>query len=278
MISAAPYRDRVVHHALCRIVAPIFEKSFIADSYANRIGKGTHAALDRATHFARRFPYVLQCDIRLFFPSLDHRILLQRLERRIGCPRTLRLCETILDNSNAQEPAEFYFEGDDLFTPSERRRGLPIGNLTSQFRANVYMDSFDHFVKDDLGVKGYIRYVDDFLLFGSKADLHGLREALRRKLDSSFRLLLHERKTRIYPVSEGIPFLGFRLWPTHRRLLPASVRRARRRFSTLMETGDLLGARERVRAWIAHACHGDTYGLRRHLLRALVFRAFSVFS
>lgn len=86
LISAAPYRDRVVHHALCALIEPLFERSFIFDSYANRTGKGTHAALDRATQYARRFPFVLQCDIRLFFPSLDHRILMTRLARKIpGC-------------------------------------------------------------------------------------------------------------------------------------------------------------------------------------------------
>ena len=352
LISAAPYRDRVVHHALCRVIEPLFEPAFVFDSYANRKAqsakgsavrstnspgtlaaasvareffrsgqgttrpfsrsgtlaaasvareffrrnrrgdppivqelstavpfcaslqncKGTHAALDRATHYARRYPYVLQCDIRLFFPSLDHRILLQRLQRRIACFQTLGLCSTILNNSNPQEPAEFYFDGDDLFTPFERRRGLPIGNLTSQFWANVYMDPFDHYVKDDLGVKGYVRYVDDFLLFAdSKAELHDLRELLDRRLAGEFRLLLHPRKTRIYPVSEGIPFLGFRVFPTHRRLLPASVKRARRRLGELSGDDPLL-VRDRVRAWIAHARHGDTYGLRRHLLRALVLR------
>lgn len=146
LISAAPYRDRVVHHALCQVIEPLFESAFVFDSYANRQGKGTHAALDRATYFARRFPFVLQCDIRLFFPGIDHQILLRRLQRRIACPLTLQLCQRILENSNPQEPADFYFEGDDLFTPHERRRGLPIGNLTSQFWANVAMDPFDHFV------------------------------------------------------------------------------------------------------------------------------------
>ena len=179
----------------------------------------------------------------------------------------LDLCALILDGGNPQEPAEFYFPGDDLFTPSSRRRGLPIGNLTSQFWANVYLDPFDHFVKDECGVKGYVRYVDDFLLFADdKAELHRLQERCRDKL-ASLRLLLHPRKTRVYPVSEGIPFPGFRVWPTHRRLLPASVKRARRR---LMRLETLAGAVVSVRAWIAHARHGDTHGLRRALLGRVV--------
>ena len=271
LISAAPYRDRVVHHALCQVIEPIFERGFIFDSYANRRGKGTHAALDRVTHYARRFPYVLQGDLRLFFPSLDHQILLDRLRRRLGShPRVMDLCALILANSNPQEPAEFYFPGDDLFTPSSRRRGLPIGNLTSQFWANVYLDPFDHFVKDDCGVKGYVRYVDDFLLFAEdKAALHRLAERCGDKL-ASLRLPLHPRKTRIYPVTEGIPFLGFRVWPSHRRLLPGSVKRARRRLARLETLADGVPS---IRAWIAHAAHGNTYGLRRTLLAPVSIRS-----
>jgi len=186
------------------------------------------------------------------------------------------LCQQILENSNSQEPAVYYFEGDDLFSPFERRRGLPIGNLTSQFWANVYMDPLDHFVKDDLGVKGYVRYVDDFLLFGdTKQQLQQWRDHIAIRAGRDMRLLLHSRKTRIFPVSEGMPFLGFRVWPTHRRLLPDSVRRARRRLTAMFAAArEDPRAREelasRLQAWIAHASHGDTWGLRRHLLHDLV--------
>ena len=141
-ISAAPFRDRVVHHAICNVIEPVFEPTFIHDSYACRVGKGTHAAVDRYTEFCRRVlrlggeGYVLKCDLRKFFPSLDHEILLDILARKIGCRRTLDLLRLIVESSNPQEPVAAYFPGDDLFTPHERRRGLPIGNLTSQFFAN----------------------------------------------------------------------------------------------------------------------------------------------
>jgi retron-type reverse transcriptase len=161
LISAAPYRDRVVHHALCRVIEPIFERGFIFDSYANRLGKGTHAALDRATQLARRYPYALKCDIEKYFPSIDHAILLERIERKIKCRRTLWLIERIVANSNPQEDVVRYFPGDDLFTPAERRRGIPIGNLTSQFFANIYLDGFDHFVQERLGQPAYVRFADD---------------------------------------------------------------------------------------------------------------------
>ena len=148
MISAAPYRDRVVHHALCNVTAPIFERTFIYDSYANRRGKGTHAAILRFQHYARRYPYVLKCDIRKFFPSIDHALLKQELRWKITCPDTLWLIDAIIDNSNPQEEHLVYFPGDDLFTPHQRRHGLPIGNLTSQWWGNIYLNRFDHFYRN----------------------------------------------------------------------------------------------------------------------------------
>ena len=139
LISAAPFRDRVVHHALCNVMEPIFERRFIHDSYANRRGKGTHKALDRCQHFARRYPYVLPCDVEQFFPAVDHGLLMQTLQRVIVDPDLLGLCRTILAGGEgvlSEEYRMIYFAGDDLFAIN-RARGLPIGNLTSQFWANA---------------------------------------------------------------------------------------------------------------------------------------------
>jgi retron-type reverse transcriptase len=161
LISAAPFRDRVVHHALCNVIEPIFERSFIDDSYANRVGQGAHRALDRTQYFARRFPYVLQCDVRQFFPSIDHAILRQTLARKLNDPQVLWLVERILASGVGllQEQYEMvYFGGDDLFA-IHRPRGLPIGNLTSQFWANCYLNPFDHFVKRELGCQGYVLFL-----------------------------------------------------------------------------------------------------------------------
>ena len=165
MISAAPYRDRVVHHALVNVLEPIYEKTFIADSYACRKGKGTHSAVQRGHEFARRYRYVLKADIQKFFPSLDHEICKELVARKIKDKQVIWLVAQIIDHSNPQEEVLNFFPGDDLFTPGERRRGIPIGNQTSQFFANVYLDPLDHFVKDRLGIKGYVRYVDDILVF-----------------------------------------------------------------------------------------------------------------
>lgn len=157
LISAAPYPDRVVHHALCNVLEPIFDRTFIHDTYACRAGKGTHAAIKRFQLFARSNRYVLKCDVQKYFPSIDHEILLEEISRKLGCKKTMALIRRILENSNPQEEALHYFPGDDLFTPLERRRGIPIGNLTSQLFANLYLNRFDHFVKEELRQKCYLR-------------------------------------------------------------------------------------------------------------------------
>lgn len=146
-ISAAPYEDRVVQHALCSIIEPIFDGTFIHDNYACRKGKGTHKAVDRFTYYARRFKYVLKFDIARYFPSIDHEILKEKIRRKIKCAGTLWLIDLIIDSSNPQGGGLFYYHGDDLFTPLERRKGIPIGNLTSQIFALVYLNEIDHFIR-----------------------------------------------------------------------------------------------------------------------------------
>lgn len=181
LISAAPFRDRVVHHALCQLIEPLLERTFIHDSYANRVGKGTHRALDRAQAFARRWPFVLQCDVRQFFPSIDHGIVAEKLAHLVADADVRRLIGIILSSGNGVLEEEYrmvYFVGDDLLA-AVRPRGLPIGNLTSQLWANAYLSSFDHFVKRELRCQAYLRYVDDFLLFSdAKASLWRWREAI----------------------------------------------------------------------------------------------------
>lgn len=210
LISAAPFRDRVVHHALCNLIEPIFERAFIADSYANRVGKGTHRALNRVQELARRYPYVLQCDIRQFFPSVDHAILREQLSHKIGDLDVLWLIDRILESGMGVLSEAYdmvYFPGDDLFAAG-RPRGLPIGNLTSQFWANVYLNPFDHFVKRELRCGGYVRYVDDFVLFaGQKSTLWEWKSAILERL-AHLRLTIHP-SAHPRPVGEGIPFLGF---------------------------------------------------------------------
>ena len=276
LISAAPFRDRVVHHALCNVIEPIFERSFIFDSYANRIGKGTHAALDRSQEFARRYRYVLQCDVKQFFPSLDLAILRETLARKIADSDLLWLVDGILASGVGVLSEEYemeWFPGDDLLAAT-RPRGLPIGNLTSQFWANCYLNPFDHFVQRELRCHGYVRYVDDFLLFGDdKPALWGWRQAVVNRL-ADLRLTIHPG-AQPRPVAEGIPFLGFVIYSTHRRLKRRKVVHFRRKLRTQMRSYragrlPLNKVSASVLGWINHASYGDTWRLRRAVLREVV--------
>ena len=276
MVSAAPFRDRVVHHALCAVVEPIFERGFIFDSYANRRGKGTHKAVARYEKFRDRFRHVLRCDIFRYFPAIDHAILKRDLRRRIRCEKTLWLLDRIIDGSNPQEPVHIHYLGDDLFTPFERQRGLPIGNLTSQFFANLYLDGLDHFVKEVLRARGYVRYVDDFALFH---DDPCVLEDWRRRIDvflEDRRLILHPVKTSIQPTREPSAFLGYVLLPGHRRLPEDNVHRFRNRLRGLRDryragTVAFEEARQRIEAWIAHAENADTWRLRHAIFQGGLF-------
>ncbi|MCP4357500.1 MAG: RNA-dependent DNA polymerase [Chloroflexi bacterium] len=277
LISAAPFRDRVVHHALCNIIESVFERSFIFDSYANRVGKGTHRALDRCQYFARRYRYALSCDVKQFFPSIDHQILRRILARKIPCANTLWLVDQILASGVGVLAADYemvWFPGDDLLA-AEYPRGLPIGNLTSQFWANCYLNEFDHFVKRNLRCKGYLRFVDDFLLFADdKATLWRWKEAIISRL-ADLRLTLHQQRAQVHPVSEGISFLGFVVYPQRRRLKGRKAVHFRRKLRNRIAeyqarhiTLDQLTAS--VQGWLEHARYGNTVGLRKSVLSTAI--------
>jgi RNA-directed DNA polymerase len=284
LISAAPYRDRVVHHALCNIIIPIFERTFIPDSYANRKGLGTHRALKRFIEFTRFHHYVLQCDIQKYFPSIDHSILKAILRRKIKCPETLWLIDTIIDHSNEQEPILEYFPGDDLLTPDKRRHGLPIGNLTSQFFANCYLNGFDHFVKEQLNATHYLRYVDDFAFFSNdRGFLADARVAIEAYL-TTLRLRIHPIKSQLFATNVGANFVGFRVIstgntipkPIYLRVRNDNLRRARDRLCFLQDAYlnaeiDLVQLTQAMHSWLAHLEHADTYRLRQRIFQEWSF-------
>jgi len=164
-ISAAPFRDRVVHHALCNLIEPIWEARFIHDSYACRKGKGAHAAVERYQGWARRYTYALKMDVEKYFPSIDRDILKEKLRQRVKDRNVLSLLDRIIDTGPLTRGAAPFFPGDDLFA-LDRPTGIPIGNLTSQLFSNVYLGELDRFVKQELRWKPYLRYMDDILLFG----------------------------------------------------------------------------------------------------------------
>ena len=268
VVSAAPFRDRVIHHALCDVVAPIFEAGFIDHTFANRRGKGSHRAVKVYERYRDRHRFVLRCDIFRYFPAIDHSVLKRDLRRRIACAPTLALLDRIVDGSNDQEPVNLHFAGDDLFSPHQRRRGLPIGNLTSQFFANLYLDPLDHFCTEVLRTP-YLRYVDDFALFhDDPAVLADWRELIQRFLDGR-RLRLHPRKTVALECAAPADFLGYTLAAGGRRRLPeANLARFRGRLRSMrdrVKAGSLdpALARDRIRAWEAHADFAQTRKLRR---------------
>jgi retron-type reverse transcriptase len=267
LISAAPFRDRVAHHALCNMIEPIFERSFVFDSYANRVGKGTHAALDRAQYFARRYRYLLQIDIEQFFPAIDHAILRGVLQRHVLDERTRWLIDRILASGVgvlAEEYVMRYFPGDDLFA-LHRPRGLPIGNLTSQFWANCYLTPFDHFVKRELRCPGYVRYVDDALLFGDDpGELSGWLDALTARL-ARFRLTIH-LNAQPHRTAGGFPFLGFVVYPDHRRVKRRKVVAYYRRLRRAVAQGEVADVVASLQGWLNHVRYGDTWRLRESLL------------
>ncbi|MCC6568013.1 MAG: group II intron reverse transcriptase domain-containing protein [Anaerolineales bacterium] len=269
LISAAPFRDRVVHHALCNITTPYFEKRFIPTSYANRVSKGTHRALDECQRLARRYKYVLQCDVRQFFPSIDHTLLMESLQRMLPDDSALWLIERILESGVgvlSEEYSMAYFAGDDLFSV-HRPRGLPIGNLTSQWWANCYLNQLDQFVKRELACKAYLRYVDDFLLFADdKQALWNWRKEIIERL-TLLRLTIHEERAVPRPVTDGIKFLGFVHYPEKRLLKREKGIAYQRKLKRLLKTASDETLKASVQGWVNHLRYGDTWGLRRAILR-----------
>jgi RNA-directed DNA polymerase len=278
LISAAPFRDRVVHHALCNLIEPLFEARFISDSYANRLGKGTHRAIDRCQEFARAHRYVLRLDIVKHFPAIDHQILIESLGKVVADEQVMALIGKIIASGEGVLDQEYQpplFPGDDLLAAC-RPRGLPIGNLTSQFWSNCYLHPLDLFVKRELGCNAYLRYVDDFALFAdSKAQLWEWKRAIIERL-TKLRLLVHERQAQVQPVRCGTPWLGYVVFPAHRRVKGRKVVQATRRLTERFDawqSGDIsfVDFDASVQGWINHVSYADSSGLREHVLRRFVW-------
>ena len=276
LISVAPFRDRVVHHAVMHVLEPLLDPRFIPDTYACRKNKGVHRAVDRYQQLAREYAYVLKLDIRRYFPSIDRTILIEQLVRRIKDKSVLDLLRRIIDNGPETGGPVQFFPGDDLVSVSERPRGLPIGNLTSQFFANLYLDGFDHWLKETQRVKGYLRYVDDIYLLGNdKQRLWALRDDIADELQE-LRLTLHPDKLQIYRTTERVDVLGYRLSRYRRRLRSDNGFRFQRRLrhmSSMYREGqiDWPTLNASVQSWIGHARHAETAGLREAIFSQVSF-------
>jgi len=252
-ICAADFRDRVVHHALCRVIEPILERSFIFDTFACRKEKGTHRAIERAHSFCRRFRYFLKSDVHKFFDSIDHRILKDRLRRRIKDPDVLWLLDLFIDH-----PVPWTEDG----------CGIPIGNLTSQHFANFYLSGLDHFIKERLIIEGYIRYMDDLLLFANeKETLWDASTRIERYLRENLSLRIKDSSLLLAPVFQGIPFLGFRIFPAVIRISRQGWRRFRRKVQQgsnclINADGDEEQWMRSMASLLGHIKHANTRNLR----------------
>ena len=277
-ISAAPFRDRVVHHALMNLLEPLLDKRFIYDTHACRAGHGVHLAVSRYQAWAQTRAYALKLDISRYFPSIDQAILKLQLVARIKDKKVLWLLDQIIEHAPAFPNEHLtYYVGDDLLTPLERSRGLPIGNLTSQFLANLYLDDFDHFVKEGLKVKCYLRYVDDMILLSrDKQQLHDWKSAIDEKL-AEIRLTIHPRKANIFQTALGVDVLGYQVFPGYKKLRNDNGYRFVRRLNGFAE-GYRKGCLDwddfnpSVKSWIGHAQQADTFNLRQSIFDSTVFR------
>lgn len=276
LISAAPFEDRVVHHAVCNVVEPILDRQFISDSYACRKGKGSHAALRRSHQFAGKYSFVLRGDVKKFFPSIDHDVLMGILSSKFKDKRLLDLLRVIIEHSFPGQLSPSRLPGDDLFSLIGRRVGLPIGNQTSQLFGNVMLDPLDQYVKRRLGEKAWVRYADDFLLFGNNR--RHLQETRNRICDFLVerRLKLHDRKTVVDRVANGFPYLGFRVSNGRLRLGKSAVKRFRRRLRKLENdyTAGAISAQSvmhSIMAWWGHAQHAHAMKLTRDIMSDFPF-------
>ncbi len=212
----APMKDRIIHWVLYQYMLPIWQPKFIHDTYGNLPARGTHAAVRRLAQFARseNAVWVLQLDISKYFYSVNHALLKDRVLRHIGDHQLRVLIISLIDSFRTDDSYDHLFDESTLYRQTSAK-GMPIGNLSSQLFANIFLNDFDHWIKETLRVKQYIRYVDDMVVLGeSREELQGLCEQITAKLAGDG-LTIHPHKTRLAPVSAGIPFLGYVVWKKH---------------------------------------------------------------
>jgi len=266
-IMALPFTDRVVQHALNTVIEPIFDSGFVYHSYACRNGKGAHKASRNLMHWLYdlhlahgKDVYCLKGDVSKYFASIDHEVLKRLIRRKIKCPDTLWLIDLIIEH-----------DGNDSDV------GIPVGNLTSQIFANLYLHELDAYVKEGLGVRHYMRYMDDFVILSDSKDyLHRALTEVERFLHDELRLKLNP-KTCIYNVRQGVDFVGYRHWHTHKLIRKSSIRRVTqriRRFTRLYAEGRISFADvdKSMQSWLGHIRHADTYRIRNKILDGIVLR------
>ena len=260
-IHKAKDRDSLLHHPIYRILYPYFDKKFIYDSYSCRIGKGTHKAIYRFENFIRKVGknntktcWVLKCDIKKFFASIDHNILKSILAKHIKDKDIIWLLNNIIDSF--QTSATNSAMAENVAYPE---KGLPLGNLTSQLLVNIYMNEFDQYVKHKLKVKYYIRYADDFVILqNDKIYLERILEQMKEFLENELKLTMHPNKVSIKTISSGVDFLGWVYFPKHRVLRNSTKKRMFRNIKNNQKPNT-------IASYLGMLGHGDGYKIKKLL-------------
>jgi len=269
VISASHFRDRIVHHALCKIIEPIFDKIFICDSCANRKNKGTSYAMKKFDKFFRKVTnnrrllrnaknnnmvigYALKADIKHYFDTVDHEVMIKIIRKKISDEKVIWLIEKILDNHNSKT----------------KGKGMPIGNLTSQFFANVYLNEMDYYIKQNLKAKYYIRYVDDFVILHKSKEKLLLWKWLISNFLKSIKLELHPEKSKVIPLHKGIKFLGFKTFYHYKIPKKSNLMKIERRIEELENSfqNNLITKNQLndvLNGWNSYLLFGNTYKLRK---------------
>ena len=247
-IHKASVRDRLLHHIIHRELYPYFEPRFIHDSYSCRKNKGTHRAINRFRDFAGRVSrnhtrtcFVLKCDIRRFFASIDQTLLMKILQRHIENSEILSLIKEVVSS----------------FYTTKQGIGLPLGNLTSQLLVNIYMHEFDIYMKQELRVKYYIRYADDFVILSEdKEYLKNLLGCIESFIEQNLHLSLHENKVYIKTYSSGVDFLGWIHFPYHRQIRTSTKRK-------ILRNTKYFPKPQTINSYRGLLSHGDTYNIQK---------------
>ena len=263
-IHKAIVRDRLLHHAIYRVLYPYFDTKFIYDSYSCRVNKGTHKAINRFRYFERKVSknntkqcYILKCDVRKFFANIDHQILKNILARHIQDTDTLNLLSNIIDSFKTEIKTKNFIDSNPWVWES---KGLPLGNLTSQLLVNIYMNEFDQYVKHKLKIKYYIRYADDFvILSNNKNYLEDLTKTISQFLNQNLKLQLHPSKVFIKTISSGVDFLGWVHFPHHRVLRTATKKRMFRNLKANKYK------EESVNSYLGMLSHGNAEKLKNNI-------------
>ena len=286
-ISVSYFGDRIIHHALINMLEQIFEPIFIHDSYASRKGKGTLKAIERFDYFKRKVSkngmliknarnknevkgYVLKADIKKYFESVDIEILIKIIETKVKDKDIIWLIRKILNNYEKKKVGGANHGFADLSL--QVQKGMPLGNWTSQFFANVYLNELDQFVKNILKVKYYIRYVDDFVIMDeNKEKLEFYERQIDEFLREHLKLTLHPDKTKILPLSNGVTFLGFRIYYNYKLPIRKNIRKINQRLNELElecenDSDYYMKIIKTIRGWNGYACHANSHNLMQKMM------------